>query len=532
MTLINKLTVLLSAVFYCLYSLLPFKNWLRLQNYTLEPFPNFSMYQDSTLYLGQIREVINGNYLIGNPFFFENSTDGLTYLNSSLFFIWGSVGRLLGINLIHTYLLMILINSVILIILLNLFYSIFTSSKITILISLFTSIFLVGPLGRPSPTQQLLPILIIAIILILNQSKNTDNNLRYNTIWHKLGYLCCSLILATGSAYYNIFLFSLVVIISVVLKKIPYFYFSTSVICSIVYLIWTRIKFDSSDELIATRLGLHHTRIPGALSITLPLLLILSIILILNFTHLVNLPKDHNLQVKIKLFFSLNLALLISLNSQIFTGIAVEMESHYRLVWYVVLGVFFCIPATFITNKLNNITHNKYLYTINTFVLCIMIVFLGTQFEKIQLNRSERSILIDDIKYDKKIKSVLIKKDSKFADLSDEIILLTDKYLYWEPNGVFSRINQNDIISRFSCTQTRVITYEEFLKSEIANPSRAVVNSIMKEEKYRKLLNLFGIHHKPTIHKSFGKKEYEHYVKKQIDCLTDSYQFRVDKVIR
>jgi hypothetical protein len=318
---------------------------------------------------------------------------------------------------------------------------------------------------------------------------------------------------------------------SAVLKKILYFYFAVSITCNLVYFALTRIKFDSSDELIAARLGLHYTRIPGALSITLPLLLILSIILILNFTHLVHLPKDYNLQVKIKLFFSLILALLISLNSQIFTGIAAEMESHYRLVWYVVLGVIFCIPTTFITNKLNNSIHNKYLYTINTFFLIIMIIFLGTQFEKIQLNRSERSILIDDIKYDKKIKSVLIKKDSKFADLSDEIILLTDKYLYWEPNGVFSRINQNDIISRFSCTQTKIITYEEFLKSEIASPSRQVMNSILKEEKYHKFLKSFGIYREPTIHKSFGKNDYLYYVKKQKNCLTDNYEFRVDKVI-
>jgi hypothetical protein len=183
------------------------------------------------------------------------------------------------------------------------------------------------------------------------------------------------------------------------LSRLTDFYFFTSMMCNLAYFIWTRIKFDSSDELIAERVGLHYTRIPGALSITLPLLFILSLILILNFIHLVNLPKDNNLQVKIKLFFSLNLALLISLNSQIFTGIAVEMESHYKLVWYVVLGVFFCIPATFISNKLKNSKHNKYLHTINTFMLCIIIVFLGSQFEKIQLNRSERSILINNIKF-------------------------------------------------------------------------------------------------------------------------------------
>ena len=528
----NKLSMPLSAALYCVYSLLPLKNWLRLHNYSLEPFPNFSMYEDSTLYLGQIREVINGNYLIGNPFFYENSTEGFTYLNSSLFFIWGSVGRLFDINLIQTYLLMISINSVILIILLNLFYSIFTSSKITIFISLFTSIFLIGPLGRPSPTQQLLPVLILAIILILNQSKKINNELKYNTIWSKLGYLCCSLILATGNGYYSIFLFTLVIIMSAVLKKILYFYFATSMICNLVYFIWTRIKFDSSDELIAVRLGLHYTRIPGALLITLPLLFILSLILIFNSVYLVNLPKDHTLQVKTKLFFSLNLALLSSLNSQIFTGVAVEMESHYNLVWYVVLGVFLCIPINFIFNKFKNSKHHEYLHSINAVMLCIMIIFLVIQFDKIQLNGSERSILIDNIKYDKKIESILIKKDSKFADLSDEIILLTDKYLYWEPNGVFSRINQKDIISRFSCTQTRIISYEEFLISEIAGPSRGVVNSIMKEEKYRKFLNLFDIYRKPIIHKSFGKREYDHYVKKQTDCLTDNYQFRVDKVIR
>ena len=165
-------------------------------------------------------------------------------------------------------------------------------------------------------------------------------------------------------------------------------------------------------------------------------------------------------------------------------------------------------------------------------MLVISIIFLGNQFEKIQLNTSEQSFLISNIKDDREIKSILIKKDSKFVDLNDEIILLTDKYLYWDPRGAFSRINRSDIISRFACTQSRIITYDEFLKSEIAGPSRQVVNSIMKEEKYHKFLNLFGINRKPTIYKSFGKKEYAHYVKKQEICLKEIYQFRVDKVIR
>lgn len=528
--LINKLTVPFSALLYCLYSLLPFKNWLRLQNYTLEPFPNFSRYQDSTLYLGQIREVINGNYQIGNPFIFENSTEGFTYLNSSLFFIWGSVGKLLDLNLVHTYLLMVSINSAMLIILLNFFYRIFTNSKITILVSLFVSIFLIGPLGRPSPTEQLLPILMLTIILFLNQNKKTNNESKYNAIWSKIVYLLCSIILVTGNGYYSLFLFTLVVIVSVIFKKIQYFYFATSIICNLTYFIWTRINFDSTDELIAARLGLHYTRIPGALIITLPLLLTLILTLIL--IRFFNLPKNQTFQIKTKLFFSLNLALLISLNSQIFTGIAVEMGSHYYLVWYVVLGVFFCIPTTFILKFIKNSQYRKYLHTMNTSMLCLMIIFLGNQFEKIQLNMSERSILISNIKYDKKIKSILIKKDSKFAGLDDEIILLTDKYLYWNPSGAFSRINQNDIISRFSCTQTRIITYEEFLKSEIASPSRQVVNSVMKEEKYHKFLNLFGIYRKPTIYKSFGKNEYAYYVKKQKSCLVGNYQFRVDKVLK
>jgi len=528
--LMNKLTLQLSAVLYCLYTLLPFKNWLRLQNYTLEPFPNFNRYQDSTLYLGQIREVINGNYQIGNPFIFENSTEGFTYLNSSLFFIWGSVGRLFDLNLVHTYILMVSINSAMLIILLNFFYRTFTNSKITILISLFVSIVLIGPLGRPSPTEQLLPILMLAIILFLNQNKKTNNESKYNAIWSKIVYLLCSLILVTGNGYYSLFLFTLVVIMSVIFKKIQYFYFATSIICNSTYFIWTRINFDSSDELIAARLGLHYTRIPGALFITIPLLLTLTLTLI--FIRFFNLPKNHNFQARTKLFFSLNLALLISSNSQVFTGIAVEMESHYKIVWYVVLGVFFCIPTNFIFKFFKNSKYRKYLDTITISMLSLMIILLGNQFGRIQLTISERSILISNIKYDKKVKSILIKKDSKFADLNDEIMLLTDKYLYWDPAGVLSRINQSDIISRFSCTQTRIITYEEFLKSEIASPSRQVVNSVMKEEKYHKFLNLFGIQRKPTIHKSFGQNEYAYYVKKQKNCLTDIYEFRVDKIIK
>ena len=75
---LDYLTVIASSVVYLLYTLMPFKKWLRLNNYRYEPFPDINIYSDSIYYLGQIREVINGNYSIGNPIIFENATDGFS----------------------------------------------------------------------------------------------------------------------------------------------------------------------------------------------------------------------------------------------------------------------------------------------------------------------------------------------------------------------------------------------------------------------------------------------------------------------
>ena len=55
---------------------------------------------------------------------------------------------------------MITVNSILLYFSLLILYKLFLNSRLAILAALFTCVFIVGPLGRPSPTQQLLPLLL------------------------------------------------------------------------------------------------------------------------------------------------------------------------------------------------------------------------------------------------------------------------------------------------------------------------------------------------------------------------------------
>lgn len=529
---LDYLTVIASSVVYLLYTLMPFKKWLRLNNYRYEPFPDINIYSDSIYYLGQIREVINGNYSIGNPIIFENATDGFSYGNSSLFFIWGTIGRVLELNLIQTYLLMVCVNSLALVLVLNAFYRMFYVNKIAIYLSLLLCLWLIGPLGRPSPTQQLLPILLLTLILLLNQNRQEKSSKRFNINMSNVTFACCALILVLGNQFYSVFLAVLVVVSSIVIKKVSYFHFFTVIILNGFYFVWTKIKLMPADNEIAERLGLHYTHLPGALVITLPLLILIAINTLLLFSsHFKKFIIKNNSVLPTKVYLVLNSSLLIALNSQIFTGIALEMEAHFLLVWYVLLGLNSCALLNYILEAYQKVKWIKIAEKLSFISIIFVVIIYANQFNKVQLNSSERTYLLEEISNKNNIESVLIKANSEFSDLSDEVIALTDSYLYWEPFGKFSKMSKEDIISRFACTNVHLMDYKEFLKSEIAAPSRQIVNSIMQIESYNRFLRLFGVERTNLNFSNPSVDKYQIYVRKQQECSRGEFQFRVDKII-
>lgn len=524
--------LLLTSIAYALFTLKPFKSWIRTSDFSAEPFPDVHIYQDAIYYLGQIREVINRNYSIGNPFLFEHSQDGFSYGNSSLFLIWGIIGDLLNFNVIQTYLIMIIINSMILIVFLTLLYKNFSNFKVACLASLVTCALLIGPLGRPSPTEQLLPILLLAIILILPNRHGTKIQHPINRNFKNLLFLFCAIILVTGNQFYSLFLLTLVTIVSFAHIKARLFQILVVMSLNLTYFLWTKIGDSSSEELIATRLGLHYTRVPGALDITIPVASFLFVTLYFYLNQSTKfLEVKNSVRSRIKVFVFLNLALLISVNSQVITGMALEMESHFRLIWltYIALYMLFFIEILQIKMK-NLFLFLKNLEKLGSFAICTLIILLISQFKPIPLVYSDRTKFIQYIQNDSQIKSVLIKTDSPFYNFRDQVILLTKAFLYWEPNGKFSTISEADIVSRFSCTQSKVLTFAEYSESELVSLSRQVINSNLKQKQINDFLSIFRVPKKPLRQKFISNENYEKYIIEQKHCLEGTYKFRVDKI--
>ena len=80
----NTANLTLTTIFCLIFTLLPYKKWLRWENLTAEPLPDIP-YQDASYYIGQLREIIKGNYSLNNPHILEHSQDGFSYGNSILF---------------------------------------------------------------------------------------------------------------------------------------------------------------------------------------------------------------------------------------------------------------------------------------------------------------------------------------------------------------------------------------------------------------------------------------------------------------
>jgi hypothetical protein len=485
------------------------------------------MYQDSVYYLGQIREVLNGNYKIGNPLIYENSQDGFSYGNSSLFYIWGSIGRILELNLIQTYLLMIIINSTTLFLLIYALNNFFFQSKINIYITILLCIFLVGPLGRPSPTQQLLPVLLITVLIILKQYQLPKKSIKVSSNISKIIFTLAVLILAFGNPYYSLHLLVLLVTLSIILKRILIFYITVAISLNAFYFFYTRLKFDSQDQDIAARLGLHYTRLPGAIAITLPLIIVILCLIVFNYIY-----SNSKFGLRIKFILALNVSLLFALNSQIFTGIASEMESHFRLIWYLYLGLILNLFCNYFFNQVIKINLTQKYSIISLILFPTIILFSVNQFKSVKLFQTDRSEIIQSINKDREIRSVLVKTDSKYFNLSDEIILLTNSYLYWEPSGAFSRMSKQNIISRFACTQSKRLKYGEFIAMGVAGPTRQEINSKMKELQYKKFLDLFGVKQRQIYISNDLSEHYRLYVKTQKDCIQQKFQFSVDRIIQ
>ena len=527
----TRIALLGAAVLYSIFTLLPYKSWLRWNNLNLEPLPNI-FYSDSIYYIGKIREIIQGNYLVGNPIVYEHALDRFSYGDSSLFYFWGTLGRALDLNTIQTYLVMITMNSIFLILSIYSLLSIIQKKESAIFFSLLICVFLVEELGRPSPTQQLLPILIFTITKVLILTLKEQEISKRKLILHRLIFSILALILITGNPLYSLFLLLVALVALFLFPKSNKFCFWWLGILNLTYFLWNRVTFDQMDHLVGNRFGIHSTRIPGALSITVPLMIIVIILFIVaKLISSKTIVASHDTTVKTKFYLAYGLALVLAVNSQVLTGKAYEMESHYILAWKILLGMILSELVIIVINRVNlNHAKSNLILNVLMMILAIQLTFSISEFKTIQTFTSPATNLLEELNL-KSYKVVLIKNDSKLSGVDDDIIYHTNSYLYWHPYIVASKITQRNISARFACSQSSRLSFEEYKSQEGGLYFHQYANDKLKSEQLNKYLSVFGLNFKPFSYDKFLATDYDFYLQEQDFCLNGKFKFRVDKIV-
>ena len=484
--------------------------------------------------MAQLREVISGNFKLGNPLILEHATDGFSYGNSSLFFIWGSIGIILGTNVIQTYLLMVGVNSVLLVCAVTDLFKLFVNKTFVVFVALIASVFFIGPLGRPSPTQQLLPILIFAITSNLKICLNSTLNSKSSSLKEKCIFMFSSLIIVTGNPLYSILLLLTVIISVFIFKNKNYFSLTVALTLNILYVCFISFSTDEFDDLAGLRLGIHATRIPGAIKITIPavfVLIVLITLLKLRSKDLIKFKTEVNNRVKIYLI--LTLSILGAVNSQVVTGKAFEMESHYTLIWRIILATYLLEVLYFLYNLNFLLSPHLNAYKLLISILVVVTFFNILQFKKIRTYESDSTKILSEIKSNPSIKSVLIMRNSKYSELENQIIYNTRAYQYWNRYIVGSKSSQQEIISRFACTQTLSpsLNYEEYKLLERQLYFSQFANSRLKNEKWNSFVKLFGYKSKNVSPKYNFYEDYRIFLQEKDSCSRNRFKYEVNKII-
>jgi len=286
------------------------------------------------------------------------------------------------------------------------------------------------------------------------------------------------------------------------------------------------------DELVGLRFGVHSTRIPGALRITVPCIMVLILVSTILFKNTRGtLELSNASRVKILTFFALNLSLLLSVNSQVITNQAYEMESHFILIWDVTLLLFLYEAVNFILHKLRvpriklNLDYPILILSIILFTLLI------TKFPEVTTKNSHEATLLKSISENSKIEVVAVPDQSRFIGLNEKIIYLTDAYLYWDPYSVASQTFQKEILSRYACSQNHTDSLAEYIAMEPELYFHQFANSRQKKEKVNKVLDYFGIKTFSYTNEKILNSDYQVYLSEREICRAGTFKYQVDMIV-
>ncbi len=425
------------SLLYGISLLLPVRHWAAVKVDLSKSFPSIP-FQDSGYYLGQIEGFRSGLRNFGNPFYFEHTKDGFGNGSSALFAFWGFLGRILNLDLLQNYLLMTVFSGALTVICVSLFLrTLQIRIKWVGIISFGIVLTICGTeLGRPSPTQ--LGLWIVFFVLWLQKLVVAEPSMYKVRV---VLYVVVSMFLTFSNPFYALFVGINHLLLLSVLQRCN--------LTQIAQRIWplllaflpfglTYLKRAEFEGPQSERFGVIHSHFPGAFKLTFLLCGIIAAFYFLNKT------KDGISQWIVIVLISN----LVTLNSQVLTGVHYEMESHLSLLTKILLlcAGFYLVSA----EPLKFVTWG------------ILLVLFITNFkqvnypdlfkERIAPSSTNELTLLKSVAERTKVGDVLLYEDSRISIESQEMIsLLTSTFLYFTPAGNLSRTDNQEILSRLAC---------------------------------------------------------------------------------
>jgi hypothetical protein len=435
------------------YSILPLiSNRLVLQwiNTNSNQFPVIP-YGDSKMYLGRMKPFIEGNNF-GSDLLFEKADDGYVIGTGLIFWFWGGIGNFLKLDIFQAYILMIFITALVSFISLYFLVSTVIDNKKWnfIVTSLINLLILKAMYGRPSPVQLTIWISFLFIALIIRYiSLDKNKYLIYS-------FVAFVAILLTNPFYAILLMFIFACVALYRNKNSSRFFtfiFSVSIVMCLFYFSYatgvSEIDFETKR-----RFGVTYDRFPGAFNLTCASL-ILFLISLFQFL------KSKKQIYLITTFIAISN--FFAVNSQIFTGILFEQESHYWLISWSLLFLCFCVIL------LNTFDLKRLIYNFKLIALVIFLFYLQVFYSVAQINTKEfgawtakENKIITILQKKDYDKAVILVNSSVNPDLLDSLHLYSNTYIYWAPIMYAEPISDKEILNRFACTVNSDYNFSKF----------------------------------------------------------------------
>lgn len=404
--------------------------------------------QDAPLYVSQMNLGLRQESFYENPFFdseIETSQVGRNYV----LYLWGTSGRLLGLDLTATFLLGVLIVSLLFILAIYKLNKIYLNNKIVnASLTLVFGILIFGDFAfRPSPTQWALPLLIFALAVIMGSSSKDSF---FKLSLKILGFL---VILLFANPFYALWmvLLALLLFLGEIRSNKHKIFFSLFVLVigfAMGRQVQAAILSDNNLELIE-RWGLLYTYFPGSLRSSLMLLVLIVINLLL--------VRNNRDSLLVKIPLSVCLATILVLQQNVVTGVWWEPESHfnYLVVMSTYLTLLNVLFKTFLTRERDELIKVKWAKL--TLVLAILTAFIDFRsllnLGNIQpLQTSNASVrALENLLLEETNEEDLILNLGNESDVLSWAGLLANRKFVWNYHGSLLSGSDSEIVLRYLC---------------------------------------------------------------------------------